>query len=843
MNSKEKQASYIDELINVKRCFSGILVTNDNRYLTAVEVLPINFKFKTGSEMESIINNFEKYLKIAPVKIQIKTISKKTDIRKLIENSDEKFESYRVRTPATEGLHNDELNLINTLGSRQGVERRFYFILEYVPTDTYNAKNEEDILFYLNSAKSTIRQYLYACGNTVITHKDEDLFMLELCYSVLNKSKTKRTLYKNWNALVDKAQEYYNYDEEKIEQMQIPYANLIAPEEIKMFSNYCIIDGEYYTFLFIPSDSYPPYVAPAWLSGLINSGEGIDVDLFIKKENTNKIRGKIRQRARLNKARIKHMDQSGANYEEVSNALGATDYIKSKLSSGDLLFEINTMITISGDSFDDMYSKYAAVKEMMDATDVQLMECKYMVENALKSYLPINQLDKNLYSKTYRNITSSDLAGFYPPTSYEVSDDDGVVMGINKDNNSLVVLDLFNTDKYKNANMAIIGTTGAGKTYTLGVTLKRMAMQNIRIFLIAPLKGHEYYRVCKSVGGQVIKISSGSSNCINIMEIRPENMQVKFDLGLVSEDEEEIILSKKADSLLTFFKLIIPDMSYEEKELLDSAILRTYEKFGITKDNDSLVDHYETRLNSYGEEYQQAVYKPMPILADLHEILLEDEKTVRMANIINRFVNGTASSFNGQTNVDLDSPFTVLDISALSKELIPVGMFLALDYVWDKAKQDITEKKVIAVDETWMLIKNSELAANFVLEIFKIIRGYGGSAIAASQDIKDFFALNGGEYGKAIISNSKTKIVLNLEPEEAETVQDVLNLSNKERKDIESFERGNMLVSSNSNTFTLSFVASDIEEKLITTDPKKLKLLKDDKRFVDGIYIGETIPA
>ena len=835
----KKEASFIeDNLIKIKKCFSGVVMTTDGRYLTAVEVMPINFKFKTGNEKEKIISQFERYLKIAPIKMQIKTISKKTNVNKLMAISDKKFEDFPVKNTAIQELHEDEIELINRLGSREGVERHFYFILEYTATDSFVAKDEEDIVYYLNNAKDTVRQFLYKCGNKVITHKNEDFFMMELCYSILNKNKSKVDLYKSWNELVDKAAEYYNNDEEKLDNLEIPFDNLIAPSEIKVFSSYCRIDGTYYTFMFIPSEEYPSDISPAWLAGLINSGEGIDLDIFLRKESTNRIRSQLRTKTRINRVRIQNMDSNGANFEEVAKSLDASEYIKYKLSVGDSMYYINTMITVSGESFDEMFSKYSAVKEILEAIDISVMDCKYFVQKAIQAYMPLNNLDKTLFEKTKRNITTSDLAAFYPPTSFEVSDDDGIMLGINRDNSSLCVLDNFNRDKYKNGNMAILGTSGAGKTFTLGIALKRFALQGVKTFLIAPLKGHEYYRICQSVGGQVIKISSGSKNRINIMEIRPENIEVKRQLGLITDEGDEIILNKKIDNLLVFFSLIISDITLEEKELLDDAIIKTYANFGITKDNNSLIHHYKKVRLDTGEVIEKPVYRKMPILEDLYNVLDGNEKTQRLANILKRYVTGSASAFNGQTNVNLDSPFTVIDISALSSELLPIGMFIAVDYVWDKAKEDITQKKAIAIDETWMLIKNSERAANFVLEIFKIIRGYGGIAIAASQDIKDFFALNNGQYGKAIISNSKIKIVLQLEPEEANTVQDVLNLSNNERNDIEAFERGNMLIVANSNTFTLSFIASDIELKLMTTDRKNLQTLLEDDRFENGIFIG-----
>ena len=197
----------------------------------------------------------------------------------------------------------------------------------------------------------------------------------------------------------------------------------------------------------------------------------------------------------------------------------------------------------------------------------------------------------------------------------------------------------------------------------------------------------------------------------------------------------------------------------------------------------------------------------------------------RMANILNRLLHGSASTFSQQTNVNLDNKYTVLDISELSGDLLSVGMFVALDYVWDKAKENRTVEKAIFIDECWQLIGGSgnRLAAEFVLEIFKIIRGYGGSAVCATQDLNDFFALDDGKYGKGIINNCKTKIVLNLEDEEALRVHSILRLSEAELLEITHFERGNGLISTNNNNISVEFKCSQLEKSLITTDRRELQ--------------------
>ena len=255
-------------------------------------------------------------------------------------------------------------------------------------------------------------------------------------------------------------------------------------------------------------------------------------------------------------------------------------------------------------------------------------------------------------------------------------------------------------------------------------------------------------------------------------------------------------------------------MNYEERQLLDEAMIRTYAGKGITHDNTTLID----------PEYP-GQYRDMPILGDLYDVLREAPETKRMANILNRLVNGSARSFNQKTNVDLDNMYTVIDLSDLTGDLLTVGMFVALDLVWDKIKEDRTREKTIILDELWQLIGSSSnpMAANFVLEIFKIIRGYGGSAICATQDLNDFFALDGGKYGRGIINASKTKVVLNLEDEEAQRVRDILRLSESELMAITHFERGSGLVIANNNNITVEFRSSQLEKELITTDRRELQ--------------------
>ena len=278
------------------------------------------------------------------------------------------------------------------------------------------------------------------------------------------------------------------------------------------------------------------------------------------------------------------------------------------------------------------------------------------------------------------------------------------------------------------------------------------------------------------------------------------------------------MLAKKIQQLMIFFSLLVPDMTNEEEQMLDEALIKTYAEFGITHDNNSL---YEDK------DAVPPKLKKMPILGDLHRNLQENPMTTRLAAIVSRFVTGSAQSFNRQTNVDLSNKYVVLDLSELKGKLLPVGMMIALDYVWDNIKADRTKKKAIIIDEIWQLIgaSSNKLAAEFCLEIFKVIRGYGGAAISATQDLSDFFSLDDGKYGRAIINNSKNKIILNLEPDEARYVQEVLKLTRTEVRSITQFERGEALVHSNNNKIPVVIKASSEEKEMITTDRAELEAI------------------
>lgn len=786
---------------------NGVIKTKDERYLRMIEILPINFLLRSASEKRNIIYSFAAYLKIAPPNLQFKVLSKKADIKDYIEKI--RKEAEQEPDERCRILQEDYAKLLTQLGTREAITRRFFLIFEY-PLSGTKSVNERDMFLYLQSAVQTAKKYLAMCGNVVLEHKNETRFCVEVLYQLLNRD---TSLKESLDERIKKVRNHYILENGKESVAKIPVTELVAPDTINFKSyKYVILDGVYHAYLYIPSGRYRSRVPAGWLSLLINAGEGIDIDLFFFCQDKNKSMERIGRRIRLNRSKIKDTFDSNSDFDSLSESIQAGYYLKRGLSGSEEFYYMSTLITVTGHSAREVEWRSKEMMKLLNSQDIGICKCLFGEEQGFLSSLPLLCLDKKIYERSKRNVLTSGAAACYPFTAYEMSDKDGILMGVNKANSSLVLVDIFNTSVYKNANMAIFGTSGSGKTFTMQLMALRMRRKNIQVFIIAPDKGHEFARACNNIGGTFIQISPASSNCINVMEIRQSDKATSELLdGYVSERSE---LAVKIQSLHIFFSLLVPDMTHEEKQLLDEAMVICYQEKGITHDNQSLFD-----------PMCPGCYREMPILGDLQEVLLRKEECKRLANILNRLVNGSAASFNQQTNVDLNNKYVVLDISELSGDLL-IGMFVALDYVWSRTKEDRTREKAIFIDEAWKLLSSNELAADYIQEIYKTIRAYGGAAISASQDLVDYYNLNGGKIGRGILSNAKTKIILNLEVAEAELIQKELDLSEAETNSIIHFERGCGLISTNSNNLVVEFKASQLEKDLITTDRRDLQKLK-----------------
>lgn len=825
---KPEKLSFTQDFIPIKNLEHGIIETTDGRYIKILEIEPINFMLRSEEEQYEIICSFASWLKISPVHLQFKSITRKAD-------SDKHIAMLRKETETEESaqckkLSEGYIRLIKDVGSREALTRRFFLIFRYEELRRNENSDYGQICSTLLTAEQNARAYFMQCGNNILQPKDPDEATAEILYMFFNR---RSCVEEPFHSRVDRIVLDTMAAKNKVIGIDpIPHirmAHFIAPRGIDLtHCNYIIMDGLYYSFLYIKGNGYPNKVRAGWMSSLINAGEGIDVDVFLRRENRSKIIDKVAQRIRLNRTKLKSMQDTSTDYEELAGSIQAGYFIKQGIANyNEDLFYMSVFVTVSARTYEELMWRKQQMTDMLKSMDMYVSDCSFQQEDALRTVMPFLQISLKLEKKSKRNVLTSGAASTYMFTSFEMSDDTGVLLGINRHNNSLCIVDLFDTKKNKNANLNLLGTSGAGKTFTMQLLALRMRMRGIQCYIIAPIKGHEFRRACNRIGGQFIKIAPGSPHCINIMEIRHT---ISPEMELIDEldySEMDSLLAQKIQQLMIFFSLLIPDMTNEEEQMLDEALIRTYGKFGITHDNDSV---YEDR-NAVPPKM-----KAMPILGDLHEELQKNEMTKRIAIIVSRFVTGSAQSFNQQTNVDLSNKYIVLDLSELKGKLLPVGMMIALDYVWDKIKSDRTKKKAIMIDEIWQLIGagSNRMAAEFCLEIFKVIRGFGGAAISATQDLSDFFGLEDGRYGRAIINNSKNKIILNLEPDEAEFVRDTLKLTKTEIRSITRFERGEALICSNNSKVPVIIKASKEEQEMITTDRAELEaILKERQQEAD----------
>ena len=793
--------------------------TTDGRYVKILEIEPINFMLRSSEEQYNILSSFASWLKISPMKLQFKSITRKADSDKHIAMI--RKELSMEDNAQCKAMGKDYIRLIKDVGSREALTRRFFLIYQYEAIGRSESDDYSKIYSMLVSAEQNARAYFMQCGNSIIQPKNPDQAVAEILYMFFNR---RSCVDEPFTDRVNRVIIDTMAAKGKIIGIDpIPHISVrhfIAPRGLDLSHyNYIVMDGRYYCFLYIKGNGYPGTVRGGWMSSLINAGEGIDIDVHLSRENRSKTIDKVAQRIRLNRTKLKGMQDTSTDYEELTNSIQAGYYIKNGIANhNEDLFYMSVFVTISAKTYDELLWRKQQMTDMLKSMDMYLSDCRFQQEDALRSVMPFLQISPKLQKKTQRNVLTSGAASTYMFTSFEMSDDSGVLLGVNRHNNSLCIVDLFNTKINKNANLTMCGTSGAGKTFTLQLLALRMRMRGIQCYIIAPIKGHEFKRACSKIGGEFIKIAPGSPHCINVMEIRHT---ISPEMELIDEvdyNDMDSMLARKIQQLMIFFSLLIPDMTNEEEQMLDEALIKTYNEFGITHDNNSL--------------YADATcfppkLKKMPILGDLHKHLLENPMTTRIAAIVSRFVTGSAQSFNRQTNVDLTNKYIVLDLSELKGKLLPVGMVIALDYVWDNIKADRVKKKAIMIDEIWQLIgaSSNKLAAEFCLEIFKVIRGYGGAAIAATQDLSDFFSLDDGKYGRAIINNSKNKIILNLEQDEAQYVKDVLKLTRTEVRSITQFERGEALIHSNNNKVPVVIKASAEEKEMITTDRAELEAI------------------
>ena len=585
--------------------------------------------------------------------------------------------------------------------------------------------------------------------------------------------------------------------------------DILSPTAIDTKSrDYIVVDGVFHAYLYITGYGYSTTVGSCWLAPLVEAGEGVNVSFSFTRQNREKILSKIAQTTMLNRSRMRDVGDTRQDYEELDSAITSGLYLKDVMNrQGEDFYYMHTLIEVVADDPDTLEQRVTAVEKLCVSVDMIARRCDYANEQGFLSTLPLVTLDADIERKSRRNALTTGVAAAFPFVSYEHSDRNGLFLGLNLYNKSPVFLDPYDDYKYTNGNWWIGGNSGAGKSVTLQCLAGRLREQGKRVVCVIPKKGHEFRPNCEQLGGLYLRLSPSSRDCPNIMAIRRRTLDAYAGIQELAARDDSV-LADKISRLIIWYSLQKKDLTEEDKNYLDASLVECYDRYGITFDNASVVD-------------ENGAFKEMPIIPDWYNVLLEKAETKHLAVVLTRYVTGSAAAMGRRNHISIDNKYIVLDTSGMPDDLILPGIYWAIDVANDIIMNAGGELSALIADELWSLVGagSNPLAAAYVQEMVKTIRGLGGIAITSTQGMQDLFSLEGGKYGKGILDSSRIKFVMQMEEQEARLIQQILNLSEEEVRQITRFRRGEGLLCIGYNHVPVAFHVTKKEYDAITTSP------------------------
>ncbi|MBQ3407850.1 MAG: ATP-binding protein [Clostridia bacterium] len=500
---------------------------------------------------------------------------------------------------------------------------------------------------------------------------------------------------------------------------------------------------------------------------------------------------------------LQNYNESRQDIDIASYTYNDAKYIRKEIQiNNEDLYFLYIFVNIFATKKKDLEYIQNKIEGILQSKGMQTRRAYFRQEQAYKVCLPLFMDFNDVKNVTRRNILTSGLLATYPFLTSSIFDENGIFIGSNIINNSLIFVDKY-SNKYKNSNMCVFGTSGAGKSFFNKLLILRYRLFGFEQYVIDPER--EYNELCKNLDGTLLKIGPNSNTYINIFDIREESL----------EDSQNGYLATKIIKLIGFFNLIFGAINEEEKALLEQKIIEVYNIKGITFDDDSLYKENEKNKIISNKKFKDTY--DMPILEDLYNILIKDIQTKQMGIKLIPFVKGSLNFFNNYTNIEIENKLIIADVYELGEENLKYGMYLFTELFWDKIKKNRDVKKSIYLDEIWRLIgvtSNKEVAG-FIYKIFKTIRKYGGSAIAITQDVYDLFSLDNGTYGRSILNNSSLKSFFSLEEENLNILQKYENISDREKIEIKSLKRGEALMIIGDNHIIAKIECAKFEENII----------------------------
>lgn len=577
-----------------------------------------------------------------------------------------------------------------------------------------------------------------------------------------------------------------------LEKGTVSLNDVIAPSSIEVDFNYIRVGEKFYRTFFVIG--YPRYVSPNWLEPLIDFDHELDISMFVYPTASPDILSDLRRKIAEMEATISSQIEQGQVIDpKVTAGLDDALGLQEELAKGvERFFMFSLYVTLYADNLIELEANSKKLLTSLSSILLLAKTATLQSEEGFKTTLPIGQ--DRLYIT--RNMDTTSLASTFPFTSAVLTQDKGVMYGINMQNGSLIIFDRFSLE---NANEVILGKSGSGKSYLLKIEIMRQFMFGTEVIVVDP-EG-EYENLAKTLGGECLNFTPSSPIKIN-----------PFDLsGMYEEGENELGL--KILSLHGLLKIVVGQLDASHEAYLDRALVETYRQKGITTD-------------------PATQKKEPPIMEDLYKTLLgmEDPVAKELAFQLEKFIKGSlAGIFNQRSNFDLKNPLTVFSIKGLEEELRPIAMHIILDFVWTKVRKT-QKKRLLVLDEAWYMMKYED-SASFVYSIAKRARKYYLGLTTATQDVEDFLST---DYGKAVLSNSSLQILLKQGTAEIDMLAKTFYLTQGEKELLLSADIGEGLFFAGQNHVGIKIFAAPFEHTIITSNP--LGIIEEKRREKENLY-------
>lgn len=814
VRSKEpiNKDGYTQDLMLVDKIIGGIIKTKDGRYVQILEIEPVNYINMKNKYKNNIISCFETIVKTGPSRLQLQTISIKSDINDYIENLQKQRHLEKDSRVIKQSIALEKH--CQDIASNESKERRFFLIYEYEG----RSSNFEEIYDEMNDIKYFIMSEFTKTGNNVIRYPN-NMVNEKICEILYNFYNRKTCLEESFSERVLRI----TSDDRRYNKTETPehtdIEDFIAPKGIKMITpDTILMDGIYYSYLFMKADFHPANAVGGWLYNFMQL-DGVDINVHSKRLDPLKATEKLGYVSRFKEARANDKNGNETAQEEILLSKSAVDYMIDKIKyEGQGIHDVTIMFTVTADSYAQLKSRRNRLQKELRKYHIQTETAYLWSIAAMQMSSPLLHFYNEAFNRNSHNYLSDSLSSLYLYIGCRLYDPKGWLLGANNKDGSIMIVNNFNTNMFANANIAMFGTSGAGKTYAELLIGNHIRLMGIRTIYLYPEKAEEAKKACDEIGGTYIQLHPGSEDCINIMEIRPYQVlddKYKEDIDF----RRASLLAKKVADIKTFTELLMGSnfqMSIEEDSLLDIAITAVYAKYGITTDNRSLY-----------KDAACTVVKDMPIIEELYYETLKEPRLNRISILYKPFVDGSSKNMNQRTNIDLSNEYLVFDCdkNAIGEKLQPAYMFIAFTLIYGFMRESRLKNDTLILDEGWRLLQNPS-SAKQVEELVTLIRGYGGSVIFATQRLDKTINGPNSQCGRSIIDNSEIKIILKMKENEIALLDEIMDLTENDKNSILNFERGQAMLFYNSSRLTVDILSSLAELEMFTTDTETLRKIK-----------------